>query len=98
MKIVHAALVCCGLIFSAGTMAQPQPDEPHPQRVEMHRDYQRGHRMPDRFRGDDHVVSDYGQYHLRRPPHGYRWVRGDNNDFMLVALTSGIISQIIAGH
>jgi Ni/Co efflux regulator RcnB len=38
--------------------------------------------------------NDYGRYHLRRPPHGYHWVRVDN-DFMMVATATGLISSIL---
>jgi Ni/Co efflux regulator RcnB len=36
------------------------------------------------------VVRDYGHYHLRHPPRGYHWVRS-NNDYLLVAIATGII-------
>jgi Ni/Co efflux regulator RcnB len=39
------------------------------------------------------VVSNWGLYHLRRPPLGYHWVRyGD--DYLLVALATGLIADI----
>ena len=41
-------------------------------------------------------VNDYGRYRLYRPDYGYRWVRDDRNNFLLVAATSGIISQILS--
>ncbi len=100
MKLIQAAMLAGALVFSAGAIAQhdePRDDSHH---QDFHRDYERGHRMPDRFRGDDHVIveHDYGRYHLRQPPRGYHWVRGDNGDFLLVAVTTGIISSIIAGQ
>ena len=49
----------------------------------------RGHR----FHGPTHVVRDYGYYRLRQPPRGYHWVRADN-DFLLVAITTGIILDL----
>ncbi|WP_064682753.1 RcnB family protein [Rhizobium bangladeshense] len=42
-------------------------------------------------------VNDYRRYRLAPPPRGYRWVRADN-DFLLIGITSGIISSIIAGR
>lgn len=57
-----------------------------------YRHWERGYRVPSYYR--DNVVY-YGDYHrLRRPPHGYRWVRADN-DFLLVAIASGIIAEVI---
>ena len=54
-------------------------------------------RRGDRFavnRGYYNVVPDWERYRLRRPPYGYEWVR-DGNDFLLVAITSGIIADIL---
>ena len=99
MKVVRTALICSALIFSAGAMAQqPQPGPQDEHAGDAHHDYQRGHRAPARFLGSSRMVSDYERYHLHRPPHGYHWVRGDDNDFLLVAVTSGIISDIATGH
>lgn len=40
-------------------------------------------------------VHEYSRYRLYRPDYGYRWVRDDRNNFLLVAAASGIISQIL---
>jgi Ni/Co efflux regulator RcnB len=40
------------------------------------------------------VVNDWGFYRLRRPPVGYHWVR-DGDRFLLVALTTGVIADIM---
>ena len=47
-----------------------------------------------RYRGPTYVVQNYGHYRLRHPPRGYRWVRANNNDFLLVAAATGIILDI----
>ena len=41
------------------------------------------------------VIEDYEQAALRRPPRGYHWVRVDNS-FLLVAIASGLIFDVIA--
>lgn len=41
-------------------------------------------------------VHDYRRYRLYQPDYGYRWVRDDRNNFLLVAAASGIISQILS--
>ncbi len=46
-----------------------------------------------RYYGRNVVVYDYGSYRLRPPPRGYHWVR-ENNDFLLVAIATGIIFDI----
>jgi Ni/Co efflux regulator RcnB len=65
------------------------------QRAEGHH-WGRGERMPAEYYRDSSHYVDYRTYHLRRPPHGYRWVRTDDNNFALVAITSGLIASIIA--
>lgn len=53
--------------------------------------WERGHR----YYGPTYVVSDYRSYRLRPPPRGYHWVRDrGNNDFLLVAVATGIILDI----
>ena len=41
------------------------------------------------------IVRDWHRYHLRRPPYGYHWVRYDDR-YLLVALSTGLIADIIA--
>lgn len=36
-------------------------------------------------------------HHLRQPPHGYEWVR-NGSDYVLIAIGSGIIAEVIASH
>ncbi len=56
--------------------------------------WRRGQILPPAYRGD--VIGDYGRYHLRRPPRGYYWVR-QGDDFVLVAITTGLIFEVISG-
>jgi len=51
-----------------------------------HPRWQRGHH----YYGPTYVVRDYRHYRLRPPPRGYHWVRA-NNDYLLVAIATGII-------
>jgi Ni/Co efflux regulator RcnB len=39
------------------------------------------------------IISNWGFYHLRRPPIGYYWVR-EGDRFLLVALATGLIADI----
>lgn len=57
----------------------------------------RGHRMTPAERRHLAEVRDYRRYRLSAPPRGYRWVRADNN-YILIGITSGIISSIIAAR
>ncbi|MCO5079269.1 MULTISPECIES: RcnB family protein [unclassified Chelatococcus] len=73
---------------------RPHSPQPHVQRHQPPR-WKKGNRLPPAYRG--HVVRDYGRYHLRPPPRGYNWVRVDNN-YLLIATATGLISSIIAGR
>lgn len=55
--------------------------------------WERGHR----YYGPNYVVRDYGHYRLRPPPRGYHWVRA-NNDYLLVAVATGVILDIALHH
>ncbi len=59
--------------------------------------FYRGDRLPPQFHQSQHVVSDWREHQLRQPPRGYHWVQS-GNDFMLVAITSGIIDSIRLNH
>ena len=58
--------------------------------------YKRGGYLPVEYRSTRYVVYDWRDAHLREPPRGYRWVRSDDGAFLLVAITTGIIANIIA--
>lgn len=55
--------------------------------------WRRGSSLPLYYRG--YVVNDYHRYHLRQPPRGYAWYQV-GNDYLLAAIASGIIFDIIA--
>lgn len=54
--------------------------------------WRRGGYVPAPYRS--YYVQDWGYYGLRAPPPGYRWVYADGN-FVLMALTSGLIADVI---
>jgi Ni/Co efflux regulator RcnB len=56
--------------------------------------WSRGDRLPPQYRTNQYVVSDWKTNHLRKPPRGYHWVRA-NNQYVLTALASGVIADII---
>ena len=45
-----------------------------------------------------YVVNNWSYYGLRTPPRGYYWRRSDTGDFLLVALATGIIADIVLNH
>lgn len=43
-----------------------------------------------------YVVEDWHRdRRLHEPPRGYHWVRSDNGDFLLVAIATGVITDIL---
>jgi Ni/Co efflux regulator RcnB len=60
--------------------------------------YKRGGYLPVEYRSTRYVVYDLRADHLREPPRGYHWVRSDNGDFLLVAITTGVIVDLLLNH
>ncbi|HYK80882.1 MAG TPA: RcnB family protein [Micropepsaceae bacterium] len=57
--------------------------------------WSRGDRLPTEYRNNNqHVVSDWKNNHLRKPPRGYQWVEA-NNQYVLAAVATGLIADII---
>lgn len=56
--------------------------------------FARGKRAPWQYRQPQYYVNDWQTRKLSTPPRGYRWVRNDDNQFLLIAIASGIISQV----
>jgi hypothetical protein len=60
------------------------------------RRWSRGQYLPRHYRSRNYVVYDYGRYRLRPPPRGYHWVR-HGDDYLLAAIATGLIAQVIFG-
>ncbi len=56
--------------------------------------YYRGDRLPAEYRHKQYVVDDWHGHHLSRPPRGHHWVRS-GDDFVLIAISTGIIASIL---
>lgn len=61
---------------------------------QQYRRWARGERLPPSYWG---YGVDYRRHHLRRPPSGYRWVRV-NDDYVLAAIATGLILEVINGR
>ncbi len=57
----------------------------------------RGERLDRRYYVDRTYYVDYRRHDLRAPPRGYQWVQVDDN-YALIALTTGLIASIIASR
>lgn len=59
--------------------------------------WHRGDRLPSHYRTPHYVVDNWRLHRLSAPPRGYRWVQV-GADYVLVAIASGVIFQIVIGH
>ena len=60
-------------------------------------EYYRGDRLPVEYRHRHYVVDDWRGHRLSAPPRGYHWVQS-GGDYILVAIATGIILQILLGR
>ncbi len=58
------------------------------------RSFYRGERLPYGYRSPQYVVNDWRGHGLRTPPRGYHWVQ-TGGDYVLVAITTGIILELL---
>lgn len=57
--------------------------------------FQRGAYLPHEYRNRGHYVNDWRSHRgLYAPPYGHQWVQVDN-DFLLVALATGLIANLL---
>jgi Ni/Co efflux regulator RcnB len=60
-------------------------------------DMRRGGRLANDYRGNQYVVSDWRGHHLSAPPRGSHWVQA-GSDYVLVAVATGIIAQVLLNN
>lgn len=80
---------------------RPGPPPPHARAggrgAGPYHDIYRGARLPSYYRSPMYVVSDWRGHHLRPPPRGYYWVQV-GADYLLVAIATGIVVQLMLGY
>jgi Ni/Co efflux regulator RcnB len=59
--------------------------------------FHRGGRLPPEYRNRSYVVDDWRAHGLSTPPRGYHWVQ-TGADYVLVAIATGIILQILLNN
>ncbi len=59
--------------------------------------FYKGGYIPREYRGHQYVVNDWRGHHLTPPPRGYNWVQ-TGGDYVLIAIATGVIAQIILGN
>lgn len=58
--------------------------------------FYRGGRLPPGYRSHYYVVDNWRGHHLSAPPRGYHWVQ-TGPDYVLAAIATGVILQIVLG-
>ncbi|VVE09631.1 hypothetical protein PIN31115_02547 [Pandoraea iniqua] len=62
----------------------------------QHPEWRKGDRVPQQYRDRQYVVENYRDYRLQPPRRGYQWV-GVGGDFLLVAIATGVIADMVVG-
>ncbi|MFC5458337.1 RcnB family protein [Massilia niabensis] len=60
-------------------------------------DLYRGHRLPPRYHTRHYVVDNWRSHRLSAPPRGHHWVQV-GNDYVLAAIATGIIANVLLGN
>jgi Ni/Co efflux regulator RcnB len=60
-------------------------------------EFKHGEHIPRELRNHQYVVTDYRAHHLNPPPRGHQWVQV-GSDYVLIAIVTGVIANIILGH
>lgn len=60
-------------------------------------DLRRGQRLHPEYRDNRYVVNDWRERRLSAPPRGQHWVRA-GNDYVLAAIATGVITQILLAN
>jgi Ni/Co efflux regulator RcnB len=56
--------------------------------------YQGGY-VPHEYRHHRYYVNDWRARRLSAPPYGYQWMQVDNGDYVLMALATGLIANLL---
>ena len=63
-----------------------------------HHGWNKGDRVDVVYLQPRYYVEDYRVYHLAPPPPGHRWIRDPDGRYILVAIATGIIADILLNH
>ena len=76
--------------------AAPPHDE-HARGAGPDHSWHKGDRIPASYRDKRYEVRDWKARHLRQPPRGYHWVQV-NGDFVLAAIATGVIADLLLNN
>lgn len=60
-------------------------------------DLRRGQHLSKEYRDSRYVVTDWRDRHLSAPPKGHHWVHA-GNDYVLAAIATGLIAQVLLSN
>ncbi|MCK1788786.1 RcnB family protein [Pseudomonas violetae] len=105
------SMICAALMFSAPVASFAHPGAPHHQHQAYrdpsfrpkpgmpvpHSQWRRGYVVEQVYRVDRYWVTDWRQRRLPAPPNNHRWLRV-NGDYVLVAVPTGVVVNILSGY
>jgi len=105
-SIVPAVLA---IFLAAGPTAQAQPRaaepaaqgkatrvQPRYRSVEASGTLKRGEQLPPRYRTHHYVIENWKAHRLTEPPPGHQWVQA-GSDYALVAIATGVVTEVLVG-
>lgn len=65
--------------------------------VEASGQLKRGEQLPPRYRTHHYVVENWKTHRLTEPPPGHQWVQA-GSDYALVAIATGVVTEVLVGR
>jgi Ni/Co efflux regulator RcnB len=103
-SLALSALVAMSLTIPALAFAEGPSDnrdrENHAQQERgagPNHSYHKGDRLPAAEHRKEDVVNDWQARNMREPPSGHHWVRS-GDDFVLAAIATGVIADVVLTH
>ena len=100
-KTIISAVLAMSLISGGSAFAEGRGNGNNDRRDERgagpNHAFHRGERLPAEYRHRNYVVDDWRGHQLSAPPRGYHWVQ-TGGDYVLVAVATGIIAQLLLGR
>jgi Ni/Co efflux regulator RcnB len=98
LTVLAMSLTMPGFAFAEGN---DRGHDEHAQQEERGAGPNHSYHKGDRLSAEDHnkkyEVADWRSRNMREPPTGYHWVRS-GDDFVLAAVATGVIADILLHH
>lgn len=91
MKTCSKALLGAVIAMVLAGGAQAFPEAGRHNGMEM---YRTGSRVQDQYMAPSNVIQNLHHYHLSKPPEGYIWVHGVDNEYLLVSVNTHVLRRI----